>query len=83
MSNLGTGNVRYIIAPDIEHHISLAEWKRRWKDAVVIAPHGLREKREKQGNEEVEFAVVFGPGDGGEKLPEGLRGEFEVEYFDT
>ena len=40
------GNVQYLVAPDIEHHIFLGEWSRAFPAARVLGPEGLPEKRE-------------------------------------
>ncbi|PHH54114.1 hypothetical protein CFIMG_008033RA00001 [Ceratocystis fimbriata CBS 114723] len=39
------GDVRYIIAPDIEHHLFLSAWKSAFPDAQLIGIDGLPEKR--------------------------------------
>ncbi|RAL08202.1 uncharacterized protein BO97DRAFT_428513 [Aspergillus homomorphus CBS 101889] len=44
----GTGQVAYIVAPDIEHHIHLSAWKAAYPEALIIAPEGLHEKRQAQ-----------------------------------
>ena len=62
--------------------MSIGEWKKRWQRAEVIAPEGLREKRAKQNKEDVHIDWVFKRGSGVESLPLGMRGEFNVEYFD-
>ncbi|KGY15263.1 hypothetical protein PABG_11847 [Paracoccidioides brasiliensis Pb03] len=41
------GDVKYIVAPDMEHHIFLTPWKEAYPNAQIIAPQGLKEKREK------------------------------------
>lgn len=53
------GNLKYIFAPDLEHHIFLGEWAAAYPDAKVLGPEGLREKRARQGNEDVRFDFVF------------------------
>ncbi|RHZ43394.1 uncharacterized protein CDV56_101765 [Aspergillus thermomutatus] len=40
------GNVQYIVAPDIEHHLHISTWKRAFPDAKTIAPEGIYEKRQ-------------------------------------
>lgn len=55
-------NVRYITAPDIEHHIYLGEWHVAYPDATIIGPSGLPEKRASQKLQPaVPFHVVFTP----------------------
>ncbi|CAK7201988.1 hypothetical protein SEUCBS139899_004705 [Sporothrix eucalyptigena] len=41
----GKGGVKYLVAPDIEHHIFLSEWAKAYPAARIIAPQGLAEKR--------------------------------------
>jgi hypothetical protein len=40
------GNVGYIVATDIEHHIFISEWARAFPNAKVLGMEGLPEKRE-------------------------------------
>lgn len=40
------GNVAYLAAPDMEHHIFLSEWSKAYPSARVIGMEGLPEKRE-------------------------------------
>ncbi|KAI0172654.1 hypothetical protein GGR52DRAFT_572476 [Hypoxylon sp. FL1284] len=39
------GDVRYIIAGDMEHHIFLSEWAKAYPEAKLVGPKGLQEKR--------------------------------------
>jgi hypothetical protein len=39
------GDVRYVIAPNSLHHLSLSEWRRAYPAARLYAPPGLRGKR--------------------------------------
>ncbi|KAI1764411.1 hypothetical protein GGR53DRAFT_520366 [Hypoxylon sp. FL1150] len=39
------GDVRYIIAGDMEHHIFLSEWAHAYANAKLLGPKGLAEKR--------------------------------------
>lgn len=39
------GSVRYIVAPNTLHDTFLSQWQRRWPDAEMFAPRGLRQKR--------------------------------------
>lgn len=62
ISELGTGKVGYIIAPDIEHHIFVSEWARAFPEAKIIGPEGLPEKRAKTHDDRIgkePFAVEF------------------------
>ncbi|KAF1808620.1 hypothetical protein P152DRAFT_405092 [Eremomyces bilateralis CBS 781.70] len=53
------GEVKYITALDIEHHIFLGPWNRAYPQAKVLCPEGLPGKRAKQKNDDVPFSVVF------------------------
>jgi hypothetical protein len=76
------GTVRYIIAPDFEHHIFLGPWHQEYPDAKVIGVEGLSEKRARQNNEAVPFGVVFTKADYGKtKVDEEFDGEFDYEYL--
>ncbi len=39
------GEVRYVIAPNSLHHLSLGDWRRAYPQAMLYAPPGLRAKR--------------------------------------
>ncbi|KAL0580492.1 hypothetical protein V5O48_001562 [Marasmius crinis-equi] len=71
------GEVKYITALDYEHHIFLAPWHKEYPNAKVIGPEGLKEKRAKQGEEDVPFAVVF---DATKKLETKVDPEFDAEF---
>lgn len=83
------GNVKYIIAPDIEHHIFVSEWKQAYPGAKIIGPEGLPEKRAKQaptdpkiGTEE--FDVVFRAADKlSTKIDDEFDRDFAYEYVDA
>ncbi|OTA61452.1 hypothetical protein K449DRAFT_382854 [Hypoxylon sp. EC38] len=45
------GNVGYLIAGDMEHHIFLSEWARAYPSAKIVGPKGLQEKRAKVHND--------------------------------
>ncbi|KAJ6132283.1 hypothetical protein N7471_007498 [Penicillium samsonianum] len=72
------GNVQYITAPDIEHHLNLTPWKDAYPQAEILAPEGLYEKR--QSNPEFKdtpFQHVFKKDD---KLPRSISKEFDAEF---
>jgi len=76
------GPVRYITAPDFEHHIFVGQWHNEYPEAKVICVEGLPEKRAKQKNEPVKFDVVFTKQDHGmTKVDEEFDAEFEYEYI--
>lgn len=50
--------VGYIVAPDLEHHIYLSEWKKAFPGAKIIAPDGLYAKRKSQASDKAKFPNV-------------------------
>lgn len=82
IASLG-GSVSYLIAPDIEHHMSLAPWKAKFPGAIVIGPEGLREKRAEMKEQDVVFDIIFTRGGKRSlRLPEELEKDLEFEYMD-
>lgn len=82
------GNVGYLIAGDMEHHIFLSEWARAYPSAKILGPKGLQEKRAKVHNDEKighePFSFVW---DASNKQSNGVSDEFatdfEVEFVDA
>jgi len=75
------GELRYITAPDIEHHIFIGDWHKEYPNAKIIGVEGLPEKRTKQKNEEVPFAVIFKKSELGKtKIDAEFDKEFDYEY---
>ncbi|KAH7065914.1 hypothetical protein BKA63DRAFT_167425 [Paraphoma chrysanthemicola] len=70
------GEVKYIAALDIEHHIFLGPWHQAYPSAQVLGPGGLLEKRTKQKNENVPFAFSFSP----DKPITSISPEFDAEF---
>jgi hypothetical protein len=78
------GNVKYIIAPDMEHHIFLGPWHKAYPAAAVIGPDGLREKRAKANEDDVPFAVEFtAENKDTVVVSEEFNREFDIEYLDS
>lgn len=84
--------VSHIIAPDLEHHIFLSEWKAAYPDAKLIGPNGLPEKRQKQaaagGDDKIRddaFAVVFpdGPAKRDVRIDPEFDADFDYEFVDV
>ncbi|KAJ5785873.1 uncharacterized protein N7503_011085 [Penicillium pulvis] len=74
------GNVKYIIAPDLEHHLHLTAWKDAFPDAHILAPHGLWEKRQKSPEfKDTHFEHVYKDG-APKSISEEFDAEFDVEY---
>lgn len=76
------GQVKYIIAPDIEHHIFIGDWKSAYPEAEIIAPEGLKEKREKNPKTRgVEIKHIFTPQNKDSlHISNEFEAEFNVEY---
>ncbi|KAI0019933.1 hypothetical protein F4780DRAFT_780048 [Xylariomycetidae sp. FL0641] len=81
------GNVGYLIAPDMEHHIFLSEWKKEYAGARLIGPKGLPEKRAKMNDEKIgkdEFAFVYEPSNArSNAISDEFAADFEVEFVDA
>ncbi|KAK3310771.1 uncharacterized protein B0T15DRAFT_507406 [Chaetomium strumarium] len=63
VASLG-GDVRYLVATDIEHHIFLSEWAAVYPNAKLVGPEGLPEKRRKAAGSDPKvgdepFAVAY------------------------
>jgi len=82
VNSLG-GQVSYIVAPDIEHHLNLGPWKAAYPTARVIAPFDLREKRAKSKREDVAFDFAYTAANKKTiELPEDFANDFDLEFFD-
>ena len=81
MDSLG-GNVKYIAAPDLEHHIFLSPWKKAYPDAKIIAPEGLREKREQDPETKgLDFSHIYTAQNKKDiRISDEFDSEFETEY---
>ncbi|KAK1977854.1 hypothetical protein LZ30DRAFT_600413 [Colletotrichum cereale] len=84
------GDLAYIVAPDIEHHIFLSEYKAAFPAAKLVGPDGLPQKRAKQTsdpkvNPADDFAVVFPAGDDKRATAVGqdFDADFEYEFVDA
>lgn len=81
-------NVKYLVAPDFEHHMGLKGWKEAYPQALIIGPEELREKKKKEG---INVDIVLRPQDAHNLLqgkalaaigfPEELAAEFDVMYM--
>jgi len=76
------GRLRYITAPDMEHHLHLTAWKKAFPDAEIIAPHGLFEKRQSNPEfKDTEFTHIFTPENKKDKkISDEFHTDFDVEY---
>ncbi|KAI1392087.1 uncharacterized protein F4822DRAFT_389595 [Hypoxylon trugodes] len=88
VSELG-GNVGYIIAGDIEHHIFLSEWSRAYPQAKILGPKGLQEKRAKTHDDpkigDEPFAFIWDASNKREvrAVSDEFAADFEVEFVDA
>ena len=75
-------DVRYIAAPDIEHHIYLSDWARAFPQAKVLGVEGLPEKREKdESTKGTTFATVWTEKNkAGLRVDDAFHHDFDVEY---
>ncbi|KAL3467021.1 hypothetical protein BJX64DRAFT_301406 [Aspergillus heterothallicus] len=76
------GQVKYIAALNIEHHLNLTQWKHAFPDAEIIAPEGLWEKRQSVPEfKETMFKHIFRAADDRpSSISEEIENEFSVEY---
>lgn len=77
------GNVKYIIAPDFEHHIFIGPWAKAYPNAEVIGMEGLPEKREKDADTKgTKFHHVFSQSNKLDlRVSDEFHREFDVEFF--
>ncbi|KAJ5573967.1 uncharacterized protein N7459_008394 [Penicillium hispanicum] len=75
------GDVRYIAAPDLQHHLNITAWKNAYPQAQILAPEGLWEKR--QSNPEFKdtaFDYIFKQNGSPHTISEEFDAEFDREY---
>jgi hypothetical protein len=71
------GPIKYIIAPDLEHHLMVETWAKEYPEAELIAPEGLPEK-----HPGLKFAHVFtSKAKSDMHISTEFDREFESEYF--
>jgi len=72
------GTMKYLVAPDYEHHISLTPWHQEYPQAKVIGVEGLDEKKK---SEDIKFDVIYTKENRHTlKVDEEWDQEFDVEY---
>jgi hypothetical protein len=72
------GPIKYIVAPDIEHHIFISTWAKEYPEAEIIGMEGLPEKREKDpATKGTKFHHVFSSKN---KLDVHITPEFDDEF---
>lgn len=75
------GNVKYIAAPDLQHHLHLTAWQKAFPQAEILAPDGLWEKRQsipEFKDTTTAFQHVFKPQDVGSS--KAISAEFDAEF---
>ncbi|KAI2467859.1 hypothetical protein F4781DRAFT_400421 [Annulohypoxylon bovei var. microspora] len=82
------GNLGYIVAGDIEHHIFITEWAKAYPSAKIVGPKGLAEKRSKvEDDPKVGHEPFAFEWDAANKHDNGVSDEFaadfEVEFVDA
>ncbi len=80
------GNLKYMIAPDIEHHIGITSWFQAYPNARVIGPEGLPEKRAKLSPEDAQVpfhTVITKSNKNDVRIGEDFDAEFEYEFVDA
>ena len=77
------GTVKYIVAPDFEHHIFLKPWSLEYPQAEVIGMDGLPEKREADPDTKgTQFSHVFTPSNKRDmRISPEFDEEFDYEYI--
>ncbi|KAG9792317.1 hypothetical protein KCU88_g730, partial [Aureobasidium melanogenum] len=77
------GPIKYIVAPDIEHHIFVTPWAKEYPEAEVVGVEGLPEKRE--GNPDtkgIRFHHIFTAKNKRDmRISPEFDDEFDYEYF--
>ncbi|EME44276.1 hypothetical protein DOTSEDRAFT_34759 [Dothistroma septosporum NZE10] len=73
------GQLKYIIAPDQEHHIFLESWHKAYPEALVVGPATLPALRDKQSYSKIPFHHLSEPNQPISVSPE-FDSEFDAEY---
>ena len=72
------GTLKYIVAPDFEHHIFISPWAKEYPQAELIGMEGLPEKREADPDSKgYKFAHIFSKSN---KLDMQISPEFDQEF---
>ncbi|KAI1178935.1 hypothetical protein F4777DRAFT_536230 [Nemania sp. FL0916] len=83
------GNVGYLIAGDLEHHIFLTQWKTEYPAAKLVGPKGLPERRKAITNDPMigkeEFDVLYDETNAHSAaiISDEFAADFEVELVDA
>lgn len=84
-------NVKYLVAPDVEHHMALKSWKEQFPNVKIFGPEPLIAKKKSEG---VAIDYAFSESDGKTLLteetiktkstldiPNEIMAEFDFAYF--
>ncbi|KAJ3572969.1 hypothetical protein NPX13_g4866 [Xylaria arbuscula] len=79
------GNLAYIIAGDLEHHIFITQWKTEYPGAKLVGPKGLPERRKAITNDPMigkeEFDFLYDEGNShSNAISDEFAADFEVEF---
>ncbi|KAM6506738.1 hypothetical protein FALCPG4_003990 [Fusarium falciforme] len=78
------GDVKYIVAPNLEHYLHIAAWKAEFPNASLIVPQGLPEKCEKKpALRDTQFDVVITGSTSEPTVSQEFDDEFFVEYVEA
>jgi hypothetical protein len=82
------GNVGYLIAGDLEHHIFLSQWKKEYPAAKLVGPKGLPERRKAITNDPMigheEFDFLYDETNAhSAAISDEFAVDFEVEMVDA
>ncbi|KAH8701839.1 beta-lactamase-like protein [Talaromyces proteolyticus] len=78
------GQIKYIAAPNFEHHLYLSAWKKAFPDAEIIAPEGLHEKRQNNPDQkDTHFTHILTKAKKHDiHISEEFDKEIDIEYVD-
>jgi hypothetical protein len=72
------GSMKYLVASDYEHHMSMTPWHKEYPAAKVIGVEGIDEKKK---DEDIKFDVIFTKANKDTlKVDEEFDREFDYEY---
>ncbi|ODQ64349.1 hypothetical protein NADFUDRAFT_8497, partial [Nadsonia fulvescens var. elongata DSM 6958] len=73
-------NVKYIVAPDVEHYMGVVGWKTQFSDASIITVEGVAEKLTKNATESIEIDYEFVADKPYPEFPQELTRIFQWQY---
>lgn len=77
-------DLKYMIAPDLEHHIYLGDWAEAFPGAKIVGPEGLKEKRAKDSSMKPLPIIEYPSAQKSTfRIDSTFDGEFEHEFVDV